>query len=163
MPQELVSDFVVVGSGAGGGPLAARLALAGHEVLLLEAGGEDEGPTYQVPALHGQATQDPLLRWDFFVQHYANPERQSSAYDSKYNEQRGGTLYPRPGTLGGCTAHNAMITIYPHNSDWDFLADLTGDDSWRPDKMRVYFERLERCGYVSRPIVPDYNPSRHGF
>ena len=31
-------DFVIVGSGAGGGPLAANLALAGHTVLLIEAG-----------------------------------------------------------------------------------------------------------------------------
>jgi len=34
-------------------------------------------------------------------------------------------LYPRAGTLGGCTAHNAMITVYPHNSDWDKLAEIT--------------------------------------
>ena len=25
-------------------------------------------------------------------------------------------LYPRAGTLGGCTAHNAMILVYPHNA-----------------------------------------------
>jgi len=33
-------------------------------------------------------------------------------------------LYPRAGTLGGCTVHNLMITIYPNNSDWDAIADL---------------------------------------
>src|SRR5262245_53199629 len=33
-------EFVVVGAGAGGGPLAARLARQGHRVLLLEAGGD---------------------------------------------------------------------------------------------------------------------------
>ncbi|MEM9462748.1 MAG: NAD(P)-binding protein, partial [Myxococcota bacterium] len=32
-------DYVVVGSGAGGGTLAARLAEEGMRVLLLEAGG----------------------------------------------------------------------------------------------------------------------------
>jgi choline dehydrogenase len=57
-----------------------------------------------------------------------------------------------------------MITIYPHNSDWQGLADLfPGDPSWQPEKMRDYFERLERCGYLPQPLDPDYNPSRHGF
>ena len=38
-------EYVIVGSGAGGGPLAARLALAGHKTLLIEAG-DDQGLTY---------------------------------------------------------------------------------------------------------------------
>ena len=65
--------------------------------------------------------------------------------------ERDGVLYPRSGTLGGCTAHHAMITIYPHDVDWSRIADITGDDSWRASNMRRYFERLERCEYVHRP------------
>src|SRR5262249_22940728 len=120
-------EYIVVGSGAGGGPLAANLARNGHRVLLLEAG-EDKGDklTYQVPAFHPQSTEDPEMRWDYFVKHYSDAARQ--ALDTKATPE--GVLYPRAGTLGGCTAHNALITVYPHESDWDVIASITGDDSW---------------------------------
>ena len=74
-------DYVIVGSGAGGGTLAARLAEAGMRVVVLEAGGDPrEAPglpeDYDVPAFHPLASEHPALRWDFFVQHYADGTRQ---------------------------------------------------------------------------------------
>ena len=65
--------------------------------------------------------------------------------DPKFVAARDGILYPRAGTLGGCTAHNAMIFVYPQDSDWDYIAESTGDASWRPQAMRRLFERLENC------------------
>ena len=78
-------DYVVVGSGAGGGTVAARLAEAGRTVLLLEAGGDPLSlvgtrlpEDYQVPAFHPFASENPALRWDFFVRHYDDDERQKN-------------------------------------------------------------------------------------
>jgi choline dehydrogenase len=150
-------DYIVIGSGAGGGPLAANLAKAGFKVLLMEAGGdpcsEDETGRlmYEVPIFHGQSTEYKACAWDFFVRHYTDDEQQ--AKDSKVVKVDGRDTiwYPRAGALGGCTAHNAMITVVPQDRDWDYIAELTGDDSWRGEHMRPYFTRLEDCKYVPQP------------
>lgn len=106
-----------------------------------------------------RSTEDEALAWNFFVRHYADDARQARDYKTNWETPDGnmnmgldpppgstikGALYPRAGTLGGCTAHNALVAVYPHRSDFDILATLTGDDSWSADDMRRYFERMER-------------------
>ena len=153
-PEEF--DYVVVGSGAGGGPVAANLAEAGHTVLLLEAGLDPEDDDYRVPAFHGRASEHPEMSWNFFVRHWDDDAQQQA--DHNYVADHDGVLYPRSATLGGCTAHNAMITMYPHDVDWDGIATLTGDASWRSTAMRQWFEQLEACDYLDRPKALPANP-----
>jgi choline dehydrogenase len=184
MPNE-VYEYIVVGSGAGGGTLAARLAEYGHTVLLLEAGGD---PTqlsggdpaypnqnrlpddYQVPVFHPFASENEALSWDFYVRHYSNLELQEK--DWKFGKDYdgnpvNGVLYPRAGTLGGCTAHNAMIMVYPQNDDWKYIETMTGDSSWSPENMRKYFIKLENChhrkGWRFLYNLLRINPTKHGF
>ncbi|KAK3367439.1 hypothetical protein B0T24DRAFT_390475 [Lasiosphaeria ovina] len=166
-------EYIVVGSGAGGGPLAARLALAGHKTLLIEAG-DDQGANlnYTVPAYNARMSEDEHVSWDFFVRRYADDARQARDWKTSYDTPDGavytgleppkgstmkGVLYPRAATLGGCTAHNALIAVYPHQSDFQYIASLTGDDSWSPANMRKYFARLENKRYLSGL------PKGHGY
>jgi choline dehydrogenase len=182
--QPFDPEFVVVGSGPGGGTVAARLVEKGFRVLVLEAGGDPRKLTganpvsiganalpedYDVPGFHALSTENEALRWDFFVRHYADAAQQKKdpKYIETYNGKRvDGIYYPRAATLGGCSAHNAMIFVAPHNSDWDQIADITNDPSWRAENMWKYFQRLENCHY--RPLerflhAIGLNPSRHGW
>jgi hypothetical protein len=54
----------------------------GSRCLLIEAGYDYRDLNYDVPAFHGQSTEDPEMRWDFFVRHYADQAQQEK--DSKY-------------------------------------------------------------------------------
>jgi choline dehydrogenase len=156
MPE--IYDYIVVGSGAGGGPLAANLAVKGFRVCLIEAGGDAEPIEYQVPSFHALSTEVPEMAWSFYVDHYgSNPQRDEKYVDGK------GILYPRAGTLGGCTAHNAMITVVPHDSDWDEIAHRTNDPSWHSENMWKYWQAVENCQYQKRPAAGGQDPAGHGF
>jgi hypothetical protein len=74
-------DYIVVGSGPGGGPLASNLAKSGASVLLLEAGDDQSKNLNEtVGGLFNQASNDPLMRWDFFIKYHTDP-----ALDAKYD------------------------------------------------------------------------------
>ncbi|KAF9475378.1 alcohol dehydrogenase [Pholiota conissans] len=169
-------DYIVVGSGPGGGPLAARLAQSGFSVLLIDAG-KDHGddPIVQVPVFQGAASEYAPISWQFFVNHYA--DQTVAKRDSKFtykmpdgrfwvgpNPPAGseplGIWYPRTGTLGGCAEHNAQILIYPAESDWNNIATLTGDSSWSASNMRKYWTKLENNQYL---IPSPANSVGHGF
>ena len=157
-------DYVVVGSGPGGGPLACNLAKAGYSVCLMEAGSPGTAPDLleemALPIDNLAVTADPRVAWSYFVRHYADQAQQEK--DSKFVAAEDGILYPRASTIGGCSVHNALMAVYPSNSDWQHIVDLTGDPSWAPDLMRGYFQRLEACGYRTPGPETEF-VERHGF
>lgn len=176
-------DYVIVGAGAAGSILAARLAEGGCQVLLLEAGADPcETPPrsdtdrplpadYRVPAFHTFASEHPGLRWDYWVRHYSDQTQQER--DWRYRKDWGdrtvdGVLYPRASGLGGCAAHNAMIIVRPNNADWNHIWQVTGDASWRASNMQKYFRKLENCRYRSfifrwMAYLLRYDPTGHGW
>ncbi|HEY7425966.1 MAG TPA: GMC family oxidoreductase [Gemmataceae bacterium] len=183
-PDRTPLDFIVVGTGAGGAPLAARLAERGYTVLVVEMGPEtppklsdvNVEPT-EVPLLHIESTEDERLSLRFFVKHFDDDP--DGSLDPKVhlpnNTRRDerGIFYPRAQGVGGCTIHNAMITVCGLSEDWDEIAEATEDESWRGERMRAYFQRVEQCHYA-RPTLwarlkgwlgfgTGWENGRHGF
>jgi choline dehydrogenase len=131
-------DYIVIGSGPGGGTVASNLARANYTVLLLDAGDQSTANTGgQYPA---------QITWDFFVKHYAD-ERQAKYSHLTWRTKEGaywvgrdnppagakllGVYYPRGATVGGSSMINAMVTFLPADSDWTHIVNITGDQSWR--------------------------------
>ncbi|KAK4206883.1 GMC oxidoreductase [Rhypophila decipiens] len=162
-------DYIVVGSGPGGVPVASHLSRKGYSVLLLEAGDDQrQNPNTTIGSNFLLATEDENARWDFFVRYHAEDEiahahdyftwrrsdgsyhvgREGPADDP--GASRLGIYYPRSGTLGGCSMHNAGASVKPQNSFWDGIANLTGDDSWNHTNMQRYFEQFENNTYLSQ-------------
>jgi choline dehydrogenase len=157
--QRTPFDFIVVGAGAAGAPLAARLVERGYSVLVVEMGPEKPPMPHgavventEVPLLHSETTEDERHSLRFFVKHF--DQDPAGSLDPKVhrppNARRDeeGIFYPRAQGVGGCTIHNAMITICGPSEEWDEIADATGDQSWRGERIRAYFERVERCHYA---------------
>lgn len=51
----------------------------------------------------------------------------------------------------------ANLTLVPYNSDWQYIQRITGDESWAPNNMRKYYERLEKSRYLPSSVAG------HGF
>jgi choline dehydrogenase len=84
-------EYIVVGSGPGGGPLAANLARAGHSVLLLEAGDDQTENVNVSQALNFYlAGNDPATRWDFFVKHSDDEAREARYMHRTWRTTEGG-------------------------------------------------------------------------
>lgn len=113
-------EYIVVGSGAGGGPLASRLARAGHGVLLVEAGDDQGGNNnVSVPGYQAMVTQDPKIRWDFFVNHYQDQSR--AQRDPKYTYEVNGQNYVGLDPPAGATPKGILYAnfyIYHRKFFW---------------------------------------------
>lgn len=130
----------------------------------MDAGG-DYGHLREVesPALANPSSERVEVSWGFFTKHYSNEtmllkDRKlsyltpSDQYYSGVNPPEGstvlGTFYPRYGGLGGCSEHNALVSLLPSRNDFDYIADLVKDKSWETDNMRQYFEKFEHLEYA---------------
>ncbi|KAH7144181.1 hypothetical protein B0J13DRAFT_525570 [Dactylonectria estremocensis] len=93
-----IYDYVVVGSGPGGGPLATNLVRTGFKTMLLEAGDDESADTNSQVLAWGRAVGiAESLSWPLWVRHYDDDE-----LEKKYlpdGAEMLGAQYPQNATL----------------------------------------------------------------
>lgn len=96
----LAAEFVVIGAGSSGCALAGRLAEAGRDVILLEA-----GPDY---GAYGNAAWPPEL---------LSARMLATTHDWGYSSDP--WTFERAKVIGGCSSHNGAIAAVGHRTDYD--------------------------------------------
>ncbi|GAB3892498.1 GMC family oxidoreductase [Spirosoma agri] len=142
--SELV-DAVVIGTGAGGAPLLARLAKAGLSVVALEAG-KNWNPMQDFPT--DEKAQSKLF-W--------NDERLSAGNDPlPFGSNNSGT------GVGGSTLHYTAYTPRAQPDDLRIRTDFGVGEDWPIDFDQIahYYDEVEQFLGVSGPANYPWGPAR---
>ncbi|BBE34345.1 GMC family oxidoreductase [Sphingosinicella microcystinivorans] len=123
-------DYVVVGAGAAGCIIAARLARAGFDVALLEAGGDDEAAGAQVddPSIWFTNIGGPL-DWSY-------PSLPSPHLNGRSIPIGAGRV------LGGGTSVNASLWVHGFQDDFNGWAEA-GCTGWSAAEVMPIYRALE--------------------
>lgn len=123
-------DFIIVGGGTAGCVLADRLSENGrYTVLMLEAGGRDQGFWISIPAGFSKLLTGSRFNWRF------ETEPEEGTHHRRI-------VVPRGKGLGGSSLINGMIFVRGQKEDYDGWAQA-GARGWSFDDVLPYFKKLE--------------------
>ncbi len=132
------ADYVVVGAGAAGAVVAARLSEDRDvSVLVLEAGGKGRGPLFSVPLMTGVLLRSTIANWSYVTE----PEAELNGRMIRW---------PRGKALGGSTAINGMVYMRGLPSDYDRWAQ-SGLQGWDWTSVLPAFRASEDNPAGDRP------------
>jgi choline dehydrogenase len=144
-------DYIIVGAGTAGCLLANRLSAdATKRVLLIEAGGKDDYHWIHIPVGYLHCIGNPRTDWCLSTEPEAGLNGRS-------------LRYPRGKVLGGSSSINGMIYMRGQSRDYEHWADVTGDDTWRWDRVLRAFRRHEHHWRLDDPkAAPEGFAALHG-
>ncbi len=158
---EYLADYVIVGAGAGGCVVAARLAEAGNSVILLEAGPDTslesndvlvqfDKTLIEIPlnfiSLWNRFNQDPN---GVFCGNW-NATQSMAAFIS--SDQNGIYYsYPRGVGAGGSVAHHAMQDGVGSLQLYNNIAKVVEDKYWCGKNMKRLFSKMENTLFPHGP------------
>jgi choline dehydrogenase len=127
----MIFDTVIVGAGSAGCLLANRLSAdPNHQVLLIEAGAEDDWLWIKIPVGYLFTIANPRTDWCF-----------KTEPDPGLNHRS--IHYARGRVIGGSSSINAMIYMRGQASDYDRWVAATGDARWHWDQSLAIYKSLE--------------------
>jgi choline dehydrogenase len=132
-PRRNEADYVVVGSGSAGSVVAARLAEAGHSVVLLEAGKSDEQYLVKKPGMIGPMHAVPEIKKRVDWGLYSTPQKH--LLDRKMP-------VPRGKVVGGSSSINGMVYVRGNRANYDAWA-AEGNPGWDADSVNAAYQRME--------------------
>jgi choline dehydrogenase len=125
------ADFVIVGAGAAGAVLAARLSEdPATSVILLEAGAPDRNPLLGVPLMTGLILRSSYANWGYRTEPEPNLDGRRLSW-------------ARGKVLGGSTSINGMVYMRGLPLDYDGWAQR-GLKGWSYSDVLPYFKKSER-------------------
>lgn len=144
-------DYIIVGAGTAGCLLANRLsANPGKRVLLIEAGGKDDYHWIHIPVGYLYCIGNPRTDWCY-----------STEAEAGLNGRA--LRYPRGKVLGGSSSINGMIYMRGQSRDYEHWAELTGDETWRWERVLRAFRRHENHWRLDNPkTAPEGFAAVHG-
>jgi choline dehydrogenase len=145
MAEHIYADTVVIGGGTAGAAVAARLAQAGSQsVLLIES-----GPDYGAFAAGSWPSQ--------LLDARSLPAGHDWGYLNGASTGRPGHLLERARVIGGCSSHNGCAAIWGSRVDYDDWA-AAGSEGWSADDLLPFFKLATETLRVKRISSAEITP-----